>query len=264
MIWGVLTANVFGVTPETLAKANGWISADGMVDMAAMEQAQGTQAKMAQQMASAAPLWNRDSETVRVWLIKLSFLIGVIHLSLAHLRKAAALLPDQRTLAELGWILFLWGMFGVILKLFYPADEYAPINVILGLLIVGGALAILFGYPDRNPIKRVALGLVSALLPALGAFSDTMSYIRLMAVGLASYYIADAFNGLGAQVAGSATWFAAAPILLFGHGLNIALALIAIFAHGVRLNMLEFSNNVGVQWAGAPYAPFADVQIKES
>jgi vacuolar-type H+-ATPase subunit I/STV1 len=26
----------------------------------------------------------------------------------------------------------------------------------------------------------------------------------------------------------------------------------------VRLNMLEFSNNAGVQWTGHPYAPFAD------
>ena len=66
-------------------------------------------------------------------------------------------------------------------------------------------------------------------------------------MGLASYYIAVAFNGLGAKVAGSATWIGGAPIVIFGHALNIGLAAIAIFAHGVRLNMLEFSNNVGVK-----------------
>ena len=49
-------------------------------------------------------------------------------------------------------------------------------------------------------------------------------------------------------MAGSATWIVGAPIVIFGHTLNIALAAIAIFAHGVRLNMLEFSNNVGVKW----------------
>jgi V/A-type H+-transporting ATPase subunit I len=48
----------------------------------------------------------------------------------------------------------------------------------------------------------------------------------------------------------------AVPILIFGHGLNIALATIAIFAHGVRLNMLEFSNHAGVQWNGYAYRPF--------
>jgi V/A-type H+-transporting ATPase subunit I len=53
------------------------------------------------------------------------------------------------------------------------------------------------------------------------------------------------------------TWFAAIPVLIFGHGLNIGLATVAIFAHGVRLNMLEFSNNAGVQWAGYAYRPFS-------
>ena len=100
----------------------------------------------------------------------------------------------------------------------------------------------------------------------LGTFGDTMSYIRLMAVGLASYYIASAFNGLGAMVAqdNAFLWVLGVPVIVFGHALNIGLAIIAIFAHGVRLNMLEFSSNAGVQWAGFPYEPFANKQGKES
>ena len=47
-------------------------------------------------------------------------------------------------------------------------------------------------------------------------------------------------------------------ILVFAHALNVILGLIAVFAHGVRLNMLEFSSNAGVQWAGYPYTPFAN------
>jgi V/A-type H+-transporting ATPase subunit I len=107
-----------------------------------------------------------------------------------------------------------------------------------------------------NPLKRFFIGLASSILPLLSTFSDIMSYIRLFAVGLASYYIAAAFNGLGAQVANSATWIGGAPIVIFGHTLNIGLAAIAIFAHGVRLNMLEFSNNAGIKWAGYAYRPF--------
>ncbi len=83
-----------------------------------------------------------------------------------------------------------------------------------------------------------------------------MSYIRLMAVGVASYFIAYSFNLLGSQVADGATWFVGGIVVVFGHALNIVLAVIAIFAHGVRLNMLEFSNNAGVQWSGYAFAPF--------
>ena len=46
-------------------------------------------------------------------------------------------------------------------------------------------------------------------------------------------------------------------ILVFGHLLNIGLGMIALFAHGVRLNMLEFSNNLGMTWSGYPFKPFA-------
>ena len=123
---------------------------------------------------------------------------------------------------------------------------------------IGMLLPMLFSFPHRNPILRVLGGFASSLLPLVGTFGDTMSYIRLMAVGMASYYIAFAFNGLAVQLAEVATWGVAWIVVLFGHGLNLGLCAIAIFAHGVRLNMLEFSNNVGVQWAGREYQPFAN------
>ena len=91
-----------------------------------------------------------------------------------------------------------------------------------------------------------------------GAFGDMLSYIRLMAVGLASFYIASAFNDLGGRLGGASPWAIplAVLVVIFAHLLNIALCLVAIFAHGVRLNMLEFSTNAGVQWNGYAYTPF--------
>ena len=266
--WGVLTANYFGVTPNTIAEAGGFVKlvkGKEVADVGAMHAGSGGWAAVGNVMISAGRLWHTDDTTARDIIIKLSFIFGAIHLILAHIRQLIAFLPSLKALSQLGWSIFIAGMLGVIWLLFYPTDpKLPPVNVILSLLIVGGVLAILFTHPSRNVAKMLGMGLASSLLPALGAFSDTMSYIRLMAVGLASYYIASAFNGLGAQVAESATWFAAVPILLFGHGLNIGLAMIAIFAHGVRLNMLEFSSNVGVQWAGYQYDPFARTPVKES
>ena len=172
----------------------------------------------------------------------------------------------------MGWCLILVAMLGVIWILFFKMQNkdrftvLVPLNVIGILLGVGGALVVGFGHPDRNPLKRIGIGFAGSLLPLLGTFSDTMSYIRLMAVGLASFYIASAFNALAVQLAAVTTWFAVVPVLvlLFGHGLNVGLAMIAIFAHGVRLNMLEFSNNAGVQWAGYRYEPFATARMKET
>jgi len=120
------------------------------------------------------------------------------------------------------------------------------------LLLAGGALAILFASPSRNIPKMVGLGMAKFPLAAIGTFSDIMSYVRLMAVGLASSVLAGSFNEL-ATTAGAVLMV---PILIFGHGLSIGLCMIALFAHGVRLNVLEFSNNFGMEWAGYPYSPF--------
>ena len=268
LVWGILSANYFGITPESMATAGGFVkTVDGseVPDYEALRNGSGGWAAVGKVMMSVALVWREDSDAGREVLIKLSFIFGCIHLVLAHLRQVIGFWPDKRALAEIGWSMVLIAMLGLIWGLFFGGKGEPAISqtYIVSLLLIGLVLVIVFSVPHRNPVMRCTLGFTSSLLPLIGTFSDTMSYIRLMAVGLASYYIAVAFNSLGATVAESATWFAAAPILIFGHVLNIALAVIAIFAHGVRLNMLEFSNNAGVQWVGYEYAPFARKKIKE-
>ena len=114
-------------------------------------------------------------------------------------------------------------------------------------------MAILFAHPSRNIVKMLGLGIADFPLSLLSAFSDIISYVRLMAVGLASSVLATSFNEIAIDMD---IWPLAILVLLFGHSLNLGLALIALFAHGVRLNMLEFSNNLGMQWSGYNYNPF--------
>jgi len=73
-------------------------------------------------------------------------------------------------------------------------------------------------------------------------------------VGLASGVLATNFNEMAS---GIEPWPLAALVLVFGHSLNMGLAMIAMFAHGVRLNMLEFCNHLGMQWTGYAYSPFS-------
>lgn len=246
MVWGILTANYFGITPQTLINAGH----EGAAKM----------------MLAVAPLWRFDGKEARALIMKISLIIGCVHLVLAHLHSAVKLFPDTRAYSEVAWSVILVTMLVVIWYLMFLGVDRMPASI--GVVLLAGFVgASWFTKPLRNPLKRFVIGFASSILPLLSTFSDIMSYIRLFAVGLASYYIADAFNGLGAQVADSATWIGGAPIVIFGHALNIGLAAIAIFAHGVRLNMLEFSNNVGVKWAGYAYRPFKkeqDISIGEN
>jgi V/A-type H+-transporting ATPase subunit I len=106
----------------------------------------------------------------------------------------------------------------------------------------------------------LGLGVANFPFSVLSTFSDIISYVRLMAVGLAGSVLAVSFNDLGL---GLGSWFLIIPVIVIGHALNLFLALIALFAHGVRLNMLEFSNNLGMQWTGYSYKPFSKQVIQE-
>jgi V/A-type H+-transporting ATPase subunit I len=259
LVWGVLTANYFGVTPETLARAAGFVQtshAGAPVDYQALWSGTGFYARTAQIMKWAAFLWRPDPEVNRFLIIKVSLIIGCLHLVMAHFRRLLALFPDVRAFAEIGWIVALVDMLILIWYLLFIGPSQVP-SPIWWVLIGALLFPIWFGRPEGGAVRRVLSGFASSLLPLVSTFSDTMSYLRLFAVGMASYYIAMAFNILGARVAETATWIGASPVLVFGHGLNIGLAGIAIFAHGVRLNMLEFSNNAGVQWGGYAYRPYA-------
>ena len=193
------------------------------------------------------------SESSRTFLMRMCFWMGAVHLSLAHLWAAVGLLPDLRFLNRVGWAVFIWGMLGVVqmfvLKTPLGWDTPWPY-----LLLAGAALAIVFAEPSRNAGKMLLLGLANFPLSMLSAFSDVISYVRLMAVSLAGSVLAASFNDIAR---GMDFWPLAVLVLVGGHSLNLGLAMVAMFAHGVRLNMLEFCNNLGMKWTGYPYAPFS-------
>ena len=195
----------------------------------------------------------------RFLLMQISFFMGAIHLSIAQGWQALRLFPDLRFLGKIGWALFIWGMLGVV-RMFVLNTSIGWDTLWPYLLCVGTVLAILFDTPSKNIFKMVLTGCANFPLSMLGAFSDIISYVRLMAVGLASGVLASSFNDLALD---SGSLFIAVPTLVFGHTLNLGLAMIALFAHGVRLNMLEFSNNLGMQWIGNLYKPFSKEMIQE-
>ncbi|NLE29135.1 MAG: hypothetical protein GX629_05655 [Phycisphaerae bacterium] len=195
----------------------------------------------------------------RYLLMEISFVLGAVHLCFAHFWQAARMFPSLQFLSQVGWGLIIAGMLGVV-RMFVlntPMGWETPWPY---LILVGSGMAILFHSPSKNIFKMVGLGVANFPFSVLSTFSDIISYVRLMAVGLAGSVLAVSFNDLGL---GLGSWFLIIPVIVIGHALNLFLALIALFAHGVRLNMLEFSNNLGMQWTGYSYKPFSKQVIQE-
>ncbi len=190
-------------------------------------------------------------------MIFICFTIGVIQLSIAHFILGFRYLNSLKALAELGWIFVLWGLYFVagLLVIARPFPDFA-----VYLLAVGIGLVILFSNPQKNILRGIGTSLTNVPLKIVSSFGDVVSYLRLFAVGYASVVLASTFNDMAASVGFNSiiTSLVAALILFLGHGLNIILGFMAVIVHGVRLNMLEFSGQMGMEWSGKEYAPFKE------
>jgi V/A-type H+-transporting ATPase subunit I len=190
----------------------------------------------------------------------LCFLIGAVHLSIARLINFIRSLPKLVAFGELGWLSILWGMFFVV-RYIVLQETLNPVGI--WLVGAGMILIVFFGEQKGKFFKGIFLGLVRlplSILDSIGSFSDIVSYVRLFAVGLATVAVAANFNAMAAGVGfGSIpSGLISAFILFFGHTLNIVMGAMSVIVHGVRLNMLEFSGQLGMEWSGVPFKPFKE------
>ncbi|WP_171239511.1 V-type ATP synthase subunit I [Ruegeria sp. HKCCA5491] len=198
-------------------------------------------------------------------MMMISIVVGVLHLVLANALAARAAWGQRRAVANLGWIGALIG--GFILWLSYmKGGTKLPGSIVLA----AGVLAIVLFSSERavrKPIDwlwRLIDGLQS-LAGAMGAFGDVLSYMRLFALGLASASLAITFNDLAVSVMqamkGPGILFGLL-ILIVGHILNFALAMMSGVVHGLRLNYIEFFK-WGLPDEGIVFRPFARKEVQE-
>lgn len=188
------------------------------------------------------------------FMIYLCFLIGVIHLSVAHALIAVRAINSLRALAELGWIVILWSMFFVCgwIILGRPLPGAVKYTLAAGVLLV-----LFFANPQKNLLKGMLATLTDLPLRVISSFSDIVSYLRLFAVGTATVIMATSFNNMALSIGfDSIAGLGAACVLVLGHLINAVLGVMAVVVHGIRLNMLEFSGHLNMQWSGKPYKPF--------
>ncbi|EDY39427.1 V-type ATP synthase subunit I, putative [Cyanobium sp. PCC 7001] len=196
-------------------------------------------------------------------MMQLSLLVGCAHLLLANGVVAVRGRSLAQTAPPIGWMAVIVG--GLTLYL----GNAAPPVLHVGLgLIAGGLLTVLLLSSERQ--VHHPMDLLLRLLDGAGSltaisklFGDVMSYLRLFALGLASASLAITFNQLAGQVSRSDIALGvpiALLILVLGHGINLLLAIISGFVHGLRLNFIEFFN-WGLSGEGVPFRPFIKKEL---
>ncbi|AGB49077.1 archaeal/vacuolar-type H+-ATPase subunit I [Methanomethylovorans hollandica DSM 15978] len=186
-------------------------------------------------------------------MIVFTALIGVIHINIGYIlgfinenRKhgfsAALLEKGSWIIIQLGILLVVLGYFGILPS----ALLYAGIIVFLA-----GFVMLLKGEGIKGPVE----------LPSL--LSNSLSYTRLIAVGLSSIYIASTVNMIAFEMIwpdkfGPMTVFAIL-VFIFGHALNTVLSIIAPGLHALRLQYVEFFGKF-YEGGGRKYDPFGYIR----
>ena len=198
----------------------------------------------------------RESESN---IISLCFLIGALQLSIARIWVAAKSFPSLTLFAETGWAALVWGIYFVVKFLLLNEELTVFAFYLIGYWVV---VIVLFGEQKGDGfVKGIFRGITNLLInviTGIGCLSDLISYIRLFAIGLATREVAIAFNNMAGDIGFSNTKsvIIAIFILIFGHTINIMLGAMSVLVHGIRLNLLEFSKHLNIQWSGITYRPF--------
>ena len=199
----------------------------------------------------------------------LALAIGVFHICFAMIVKALCFTRQtgfRNNLSQWGWsLLIIGGIITIILSMCVELPE----NVTKITLIAIGAISALgifiFNTPGRNPLINIGAGLWDTYGMVTGIIGDTLSYVRLFALGLAGSMLGSAFNNLGMMIFGDGEGsvvglilkgLAAGLILVLGHVLNLLLSALGAFVHPLRLTFVEYFKNAGYEGRGKLYSPF--------
>lgn len=243
VVWGSITGNWFGYEP--IAQLPGFRSL-------------------------VIPALNSFNPRSVAAVQKFCFVLGTTQIALAHLLSMLKYAKNRQSkaIAEFGWMCLALALYYVVLNVVISATSYPIPSYVMPMIVIGMLLVLLFQNQEGDSFLKGLLRSLGEFIPTalsgVSSFSDIISYIRLFAVGLAGIEIAKSFNAMATGIMQSGAFGVVAGILvvLFGHSLNLAMAALSVMVHGVRLNMLEFSNHVGNQWAGFAYKPFGGSEEK--
>lgn len=150
-------------------------------------------------------------------------------------------------------------------------------NISWFILLAGLAVYVLSGYPSVDPLLPSGLSLIGALIsivalallfvgygPMLfikitGIVGNTLSYARLLALGLTTAGIAMTFNFLAQMSLGiSYVGIIIAPLIfILGHVINILINTLGAFVHSLRLHYVEFFGTF-YEGGGTEFTPFEE------
>jgi len=124
---------------------------------------------------------------------------------------------------------------------------------------IGGAVALVLtqGRHKKNILEKFFSGLLS-LYKVSGYMGDTLSYSRLLALGMSTTIIGSVINILAGMAKGGIPILGVIlmiVLLIFGHLFNLIIGTLGAFVHSTRLQMVEFFSKF-YEGGGREFQPY--------
>jgi len=197
-------------------------------------------------------------------LMTFSIIIGLVQIIFGK-TVAAFKMKAQKgvkySIAPFAWVFVITALalaFGLpMLNLQLPETVK---TVFIGIAVIGLVVAYLYNSPGKNIFLNFGTGLWNTYNMASGLLGDTLSYIRLFAIGLTGAILGGVFNQLAVDMTEGMNIVLRAVcmllILLVGHAINIGLCTISSLVHPLRLIFVEYYKNAEFEGGGKEYRPF--------
>ncbi len=192
-------------------------------------------------------------------LFNLALIIGVVQIIFGMFLKVANLWKQYGLSAALSTIGWLVGILGGGACYWFSSKGYDVTIPMYVVFAIAGLLIFVFNNIRRNVFINVGAGLWDSYNMVTGLLGDTLSYIRLFALGISSAVLGLVFNDLAMNMSGDIPvlkQILMLVILVFGHSVNLFMAGLGSFVHPMRLTFVEFYKNAGFEGGGKKYQPF--------
>lgn len=194
----------------------------------------------------------------------ISLVLGIIHILFGKTIGALKKISQKGVkfgIAPLAWVFVIAG--GILafgLPALHIRLSETMTNILLGIAGVSLLPALFYNSPGKNIFLNLGSGIWNMYNTASGLLGDTLSYIRLFAIGLTGAILGGVFNSLALQMTDGMSLIPKillmTVILLFGHSLNFGLCTISSLVHPLRLVFVEYYKNAEFEGGGQAYEPF--------
>ncbi len=195
-----------------------------------------------------------NNDIMTIFLIAIAF--GFVHLVLGLIMKAIVYFKNGKIIDilydVLPWLMILVGV--LIIALQNVITFIAP--QIPGIIIGLGILILLFtqGRDAESLVGKIGGG-VYGVYGISSYLGDIISYSRLLALGLASGFIANAFNIMGGLIPFPFNIIITPLVLIPLHLFNLGINALGTYVHSSRLQYLEFFGKF-YSGGGRKFMPF--------